>query len=491
MYDCTLMESRNKLIFYGIRVVSRLTRPFWDEFLFFSEMLIGVILGGIMMKTKDTLLIGLMLFALFFGAGNLIYPPFLGLEAGTSFWPAILGFVLTGVGLPVLAIAAIAMVKGGAEGLANRVHPLFSLAFISIVYLAIGPFFAIPRGATVAYEMGLKPFVQGGSIESFSLLLFTVVFFTVVYFISLNPTKIVDRVGQWLTPALLLAIVSLAVASFFKLEPAFHEPSEKYASTPFFTGFLEGYLTMDTIASLAFGLIVITALKEKGIHNPKDLMRHSVKAGLIAGAGLAFVYIAIGMMGVKMANYGTFENGSAILSNGAELLFGPGGKLLLGFIVLLACLTTCIGLTIACSQYVTKRTTKISYKTSVTAIVLFSLFVSNLGLNQIITLSVPVLVIVYPITIVLITLAFFHRFFSRTQMVYRGAILFTFLVSLIEGLAMFGLKLEIIVSLMSQLPFSDLGLAWIVPALFGGIVGYLIESYGNNAAPQRNSKKAA
>ncbi|WP_396126176.1 branched-chain amino acid transport system II carrier protein [Anaerobacillus sp. CMMVII] len=248
-----------------------------------------------------------MLFALFFGAGNLIYPPFLGMESGTTFWLAIMGFVLTGVGLPILAIAAIALVKGGAEGLASRVHPLFSFVFITVVYLAIGPFFAIPRGATVAYEIGFRPFVQGGTFESIALFLFTLIFFALVYVVCLNPTKIVDRVGQWLTPALLLAIVSLAVASFFKLDGPAQEVSEKYSTAPFFTGFLEGYLTMDTIGSLAFGIIVINALKERGIHDQGELMKHSVRIGIIAGLGLAFVYIAIGLLGVKMASYGSFE----------------------------------------------------------------------------------------------------------------------------------------------------------------------------------------
>lgn len=443
------------------------------------------------MKTKDTLLIGLMLFALFFGAGNLIYPPFLGMESGKSFWIAITGFIITGVGLPILAIAAIALVKDGAEGLASRVHPIFSFVFISMVYLAIGPLFAIPRGATVAFEIGLKPFVQGGSIDSIALLVFTVIFFGFVYIISLNPTKIVDRVGQWLTPALLLAIVSLAVASFLKLEAPAQDVSEKYASSPFFTGFIEGYLTMDTIASLAFGIIVINAIKAKGVDNQKDIMRHAIKAGVIAGVGLAFVYVAIGIMGVKMASYGTFENGSSILSSGAELLFGPSGKLLLGFIVLLACFTTCIGLTIACSQYVTKWTTKISYKTTVTVIVLFSLFVSNLGLNQIITLSIPVLVMVYPITIVLVMLAFLNRLFNGAQLVYCGAIILTLIVSMLEGLAMYGLKINGLQTLIEKLPFFQLGLAWVVPALIGGIVGYILDRYTNKKPLDTNTKHAA
>ncbi|OIJ15555.1 branched-chain amino acid transport system II carrier protein [Anaerobacillus arseniciselenatis] len=439
------------------------------------------------MRKKDTLLVGLMLFALFFGAGNLIYPPFLGMEAGESFWWAISGFVITGVGLPIIAIAAIAIVKGGAEGLANRVHPLFGLVFIMTVYLAIGPFFAIPRGANVAYEMGVRPFVEGGPV----LLIFTIIFFTLAYFVSLNPSKIVERVGQWLTPALLLTIIALAVASFINFDQTSLTPNDKYETTPFFTGFLEGYLTMDTIAALAFGIIVINAFKQNGVTDQRQLMKKSITAGAIAGIGLAFVYISIGWMGVKMAHFGTYENGSEILSSGAEILFGAGGKLLLGLIVLLACFSTVVGLTIACSQYFTRHTTKISYKTMVTAIILFSFAVSNLGLNQIISYSVPALVMIYPITIVLIALAFLHRFFKGSQMVYRGAILLTGLVSLYDGLTAFGIQMNFITQLVELLPFASIGLAWLVPAIVGGIGGYILDKNKNNSNQGDNPKQAA
>lgn len=439
------------------------------------------------MKTKDTLLVGLMLFALFFGAGNLIYPPFLGMEAGSSFWFAITGFIITGVGLPIATIAAIAIVKGGAEGMANRVHPVFGFVYMILVYLAIGPFFAIPRGANVAFEMAVKPFASGGSV----LLIFSIIFFTIVYIVSLNPTKIVDRIGQWLTPALLLAIVALAIASFLKLDTQILAPSEKYTSAPLFTGFIEGYLTMDTIGALAFGIIVISAFKEKGITNERFLLKKTVKAGVIAGIGLAFVYVSVGLLGVSMASYGTYDNGSAILSSGAEFLFGPSGKLLLGLIVLLACFTTCVGLTIACSQYFTKHTSKISYKTMVTIIVLFSLFVSNLGLNQIITLSVPVLVMVYPITIVLVTLVFLHQLFNGSHYVYRGAILLTGLISLYDGLSMYGIEISFLTQWIAKLPGASLGLAWIAPAFVGGFAGIAIDKLTKQANTPETFDQAA
>ena len=196
-------------------------------------------------------------------------------------------------------------------------------------------------------------------------------------------------------------------------------------------------------------------------------------------------------MGVRMANYGSFENGSAILSSGAEVLFGSGGKLVLGSIVLLACFTTCVGLTIACSQYVTKHTDKISFKATVSVIVAFSFFVSNLGLNQIISLSVPVLIMVYPITIVLITLAFLHRLFNGSQLVYQGAIALTSFVAIVEGLGMYGLNLSIFQTAVESLPFAQLGLGWLVPAFVGGAFGYVLDLIKRKRQPLSKSEKVA
>lgn len=182
------------------------------------------------MKAKDTIVIGFTLFALFFGAGNLIYPISLGFESGTSYIPAIIGFVITGVGLPIVTIAAISLVKNGAVQLAGRLHPTFGLLFTSMVYLVIGPFFAIPRAANVAFETGVAPFTNGAS---YALLVFTVIFFSLVYIVARNPSKLVDRVGQILTPMLFLAILGLVIGSFFLLDGPIQPPEPKYAEQPF------------------------------------------------------------------------------------------------------------------------------------------------------------------------------------------------------------------------------------------------------------------
>jgi len=419
---------------------------------------------------KDIFVIGFMLFSLFFGAGNLIYPPILGIESGTAFWPAISGFIITGVGLPILAVTAIAFVKNDTRELADRVHPWFGLIFTSIVYLAIGTFFGIPRAATVGYEMSLQTFLDEPS--ALALFLFTFVFFLLVYFVSLNPSKMVERIGEYLTPILLIAIFALSVAGILFLNSPAEAPSEKYSSSPLFSGFVEGYLTMDAIAALAFGIIVVSAFKERGITSKQGLIKSTLKAGIIAGIGLTAVYTILGWIGTKMASEGTFENGGEILSAATDLIFGSFGALLLGVIVVLACFTTAVGLTTASGQFF-EKITPFSYKRSIIVVTIVSFLIANQGLNTIIGVSVPVLTFIYPIAIVLILLTFINRLFSGEKAVYRGAILLTAIVSLYDGLIAFGLELPNVTKMMEHLPLFDIGLAWLLPAIAGALIGLL------------------
>jgi len=425
---------------------------------------------------KNTFVIGFMLFALFFGAGNLIYPPQLGIESGTSYWAAISGFVLTGVGLPILAIIAISFVKTDARELADHVHPLFGLIFTSIVYLAIGPFFGVPRAASVAYEMSVEPFAGNFSVTA--LLIFTALFFILVFFVSLNPSKMVDRVGQLLTPILLLAIILLIVGGFILLKEPLTAPIEKYSSAPFFTGFVEGYLTMDAIAALALGLIVVTAFRERGVTSQRQMILSTVKAGLVTGIGLAAVYASLGWVGAKMAAHGNYENGGEILSSAANYMFGDFGTLLLGIIVALACFTTAVGLIVALGQFFSKIT-PLSYKVVVSIASTASFIIANQGLNTIISYSVPVLVFIYPITIVLILLTFTQKLFHGKKSVYRGAILVTAIISIYDGLIEFGFTLPTLTPIMEKLPFFTIGLGWLIPAIIGALIGALF--------PQRKS----
>ncbi|WP_430790059.1 branched-chain amino acid transport system II carrier protein [Virgibacillus flavescens] len=424
---------------------------------------------------KDTFIIGFMLFALFFGAGNIIYPPTLGIDSGTSYWAAIAGFIFTGVGLPILAVTAISFVNNDARELANRVHPMFGLIFTSVVYLAIGPFFGIPRAATVAFQMSADPFLTN---SFWTIFLFMTIFFTLVYVVSLNPSKMVDRIGQYLTPILLLAIIGLSIGGFLMLDNPMSAPIDKYASSPFFTGFVEGYLTMDAIGALAFGIIVVNAFKDRGITTQRELVTSTLKAGVVTGIGLILVYGSIGWIGAKMTDAGTFTNGGEILSSAARLVFGEFGALLLGIIVALACFTTCVGLVVACGQFFSK-TIGVSYNMVILITTIVSFLIANQGLNTIINYSVPVLVFIYPIAIVLIVLTFSQKLFHGKRAVYQGAILLTAVTSLYDGLLAFGLDLSAVTPYMEALPFFSLGLGWILPALVGSIIGLLISKSAN------------
>jgi len=420
---------------------------------------------------RDVFIIGFMLFSLFFGAGNLIYPPTLGIEAGTAYWSAISGFIITGVGLPILTVTAIAFVKSDARELADRVHPLFGLVFTSIAYLTIGLFFAVPRAATVAYEIGIQPFTTHSPLVLF---IFTVIFFALVFWVSLNPSKMVDQIGQILTPILILAIIVLGIGSFFLLAKGpLSAPVGDYAITPFFTGFAEGYLTMDALGALAFGIILINAFKERGVTRQKDLITSILKSGLVAGVALVIIYILIGLIGTKMAVHQPFRNGGEILSSAAYMIYGDFGTLLLGIIVILACFTTTVGLVSACGQFFAKIT-GLSYRHIIFIVTIGGFIISNQGLDLIISYSAPVLVFIYPITIVLILLTFLHPFLKRSTYIYRGAILVTAIISLHDSLASFGIANPSVSSFINMLPFATIGLGWLIPALIGGVIGKLL-----------------
>jgi LIVCS family branched-chain amino acid:cation transporter len=428
------------------------------------------------MKKKELWVVGLMLFALFFGAGNLIFPPLLGIQSGRSFWPAIIGFIITGVGLPILAVAAVALSKNGILSIAEKVHPRFGIMFAIAIYLVIGPFFAIPRGANVAFEMGVKPFLSNEAGE-LSLFIFSVIFFVIVFWLSLNPSKMVDRIGELLTPLLLAAIAILCVAGILKLNGSIQPTSNEYAHAPLAKGFMEGYLTMDAIAALAFGIVVVNALQERGIQKGKKMVAMTTKAGAIAGAGLALVYIGTGYIGVKMSSHGSFENGGEILSSAANLLFGVGGKVLLGIIVALAVLTTCIGLVVACAQFFSGHFPTISYKGFVVLITIISFLIANIGLNQIISISVPILTMIYPLAIVFVVLSFMDHYSKGvSNQVYQGAIFFTAIFSLYDGLKAFGLEWEWLTQALSWIPLFSVGLGWILPSILGGLIGWVVSS---------------
>ncbi|MCM3146722.1 MULTISPECIES: branched-chain amino acid transport system II carrier protein [Bacillus] len=431
------------------------------------------------LSIKETLAIGLMLFALFFGAGNMIFPPVLGQYAGENVWLAIGGFLLTGVGLPLLGVIAIALTGTGAKGLADKAHPIFGTIFTVILYLSIGPFFAIPRTGTVSYEIGLAPFLSETQTSSWvPLFLFTLVFFTITYLLALNPSKLVDRIGKVLTPILLTVIAIIVFKAIATPMGIIGAPDATYKANPLFTGFLEGYKTMDALASLVFGIVVVTAVKERGITERKSLAAACIKAGLVAAAGLALVYISLAYVGASSPDttgmVGANEGGK-LLSLSANFLFGSAGNIVLGVAILFACLTTSVGLVSSCGEYFSKLFPALSYRTVVLIVSLFSALVANLGLAQIISLSVPVLVAIYPLAIVIILLSFLDRWINGRRVIYVVSLIFTGFFAIIDGLLAAKINLGGLPAFLDAfIPFYDLGIGWVVPAIIGAGIGVLI-----------------
>lgn len=419
---------------------------------------------------------GFMLFALFFGAGNLIFPALLGQSSGTNVMTANLGFIVTGVGLPLLGILAFGFSgKNDLQDLASRVHPIFGFVFTIVLYLSIGPLFALPRTGTVSYEIGIQPFLSDNA-GSWPLIIYSIVFFGITCFFSLKPAKIVDIVGKYLTPALLIAIAVLIITVLVNPLGSPQEPTEAYSSNAFFKGFQEGYLTMDTLAAFVFGIIVINSVKNIGVTDRKAILGFTWKAGLIAAALLALIYTSISYLGAtSVAGIGLMENGGTVLAGVSEIYYGRLGNVLLGLIVLGACLTTSIGLVTACSSYFSRLLPKVSYSVIAIVLSLFSAIVANAGLANIIAFSVPVLTIIYPLAIVLIFLTFLHDAFNGSRAVYLISLLFTFAVSLMEGLNAAKLPIPGVQKFLTEnLPMYSLGLGWLIPAIIGAVIGYII-----------------
>lgn len=432
---------------------------------------------------------GLMLFALFFGAGNLIFPAGLGQQAGDHVFTAMAGFLLTGAGLPLLGIIAVGYSGSqDIQELASRVTPWYGILFAVMLYLSIGPLFAIPRTATVSFEIGVAPFLGTleGTGQTIALALFCLLFFGLSYWLAVSPGKLVDRIGKILTPVLLVAISILVGYAAIAPMGAPQAASEAYASGALSKGIIEGYGTMDALASLVFAIIVIEAVRGMGVTDKKDVLSLTARAGLVAAICLAVVYVFIAYMGAtSVAGIGMQDSGAAVLSQSADHYFGATGKVLLAVIVFLACLSTSVGLITACSEYFNRLMPKWSYGTWVIVFTIASFAFANVGLDMIIKLSIPVLMLLYPLTIAIIALAFLNDFFNGARVVYGSTIIGTLLIAVIDGwktaTAMFlgdeaknTWVMALDGKLSDVLPLYSSGLGWVLPALIGFAVGFVL-----------------
>ena len=426
---------------------------------------------------KDLSVVSVMLFALFFGAGNLIFPPFLGQNAGDQTLPAMLGFLATAVILPVLGVVVVARFDG-LEKLGQQVGRRFALVFTVLIYLSIGPGLGIPRAASVPFEMAVAPYLPVGASTGLWMAVYSLLFFLVALWLCLNPGKLVDRIGRVLTPTLLTLLTLLFVCFLFRGQVQVAPAQESYGSAPLLKGFSEGYNTMDTIAALNFGLVISTTLGTFGLTEKKDRMRYTVLAGVLAGSILALVYVMLSYMGMCSSGvYDIQENGAWTLRCIVYQVFGAPGAVLLAAIFTLACLTTCVGLINSISQYFSTLFRQISYKKWVYIITFFSFLVCNLGLSMILSISIPVLNAVYPVAIVLILLGLSHGLWKGNSYVYPMTVSGTGVLSVLYALDEAGLPLGVMGGLLHKLPLYGLGFGWVwtaagmlVLALLAGVL---------------------
>lgn len=409
---------------------------------------------------KELTMVSFTLFSMFFGAGNLIFPPFLGQNAGAQTLPAVLGFLITAVVLPVMGVVAVARFDG-LDRLGQRVGPRFALIFTVLIYLSIGPGLAIPRAASVPFEMAVAPYMPADANLTVWMLAYSLLFFLLALWLCLNPGKIVEWLGVILTPLLMILLVVLFGGFLIKGESLIAAPQAAYESAAFFQGFVDGYQTMDAIAGLSFGLVVATMLTSFGLKEKKDVLRYTVGSGTFAGIILAVVYLMLTWMGMCSSGvYPIQENGAWTLRCIVYQVFGNPGAILLAAIFTLACLTTCVGLINAVAQYFSTIWSRISYRGWVYIVTGFSFVTSNLGLTTILSISVPILNAIYPVAILLILMGLTDGLWAKNPYLYPLVIGGTAVVSVVYALDSAGIPLD----LLRWLPMYDLGFGWVTVA---------------------------
>jgi LIVCS family branched-chain amino acid:cation transporter len=413
----------------------------------------------------DTLGLGFMTFAFFLGAGNLIFPPLAGFLSGENMGLAMTGFLITAVTLPLITLIAVAKANGKIMGL---LPPLAATAFAVAIYIVIGPAFAAPRAGLVAYEMGFKPFLTDSSATfmiagitlNVSQLIYSLIFFGGSMLLSLYPGKLLDSVGKILTPIMLMLLVALAASVFMVPGSDVGQAVGEYQTNPLTKGILEGYNTMDTLASLIFGMLIIDILRRKGVSDSQQQTKYLIRAAMIAAAGLAFVYISLFYLGATGGAIAVgADNGGVILTNYVNQEFGEFGQILLASVVTLACLTTVIGLVTACSEFFSELISSISYRAFVVIISLICATVANVGLSELISISVPVLYTIYPVAIALVAVTFLTDKFSMPEFSHRIVLSVALVFGVIDGLKAAGFDM----SFVDFMPLHSEGMAWLLP----------------------------
>lgn len=441
------------------------------------------------LSMKQRVLVAGTLFGMFFGAGNLIFPVHLGQRAGANAISALIGFVLTAVGLPILGVAAIGNTHSdGLQSLANKVGEKYGYVLTIALYLTIGPFFAIPRCATTSFTTGIAPMLTENVSERVMLLLFSLIFFGFVLFFSLRPAKITVWIGKIINPLFLFFLAVLLITALVQPSISLWEvaPTKAYESGALFSGFIEGYGTMDAIAGLAFGIVVIDIIRSMGIKNDTAIAKDVLISGMMTGILMAVIYMAAIVIGAQSRGlFSVSDNGGTALAQIAKYYLGSAGSVILALTIILACLKTSIGLVTSCSDtFVRMFPNALPYKAWATIFTVFSFVVSNIGLSKIIEYSMPVLMFLYPLAITLIVLALIGKLFEHDKIVYRCVTIFTAVAAIFDLLKSLPKEirtffhLDGVITVAGEiLPWFELNLGWVVPALIGFAVGMMIRRF--------------
>lgn len=414
-------------------------------------------------KKKDVILTGFALFAMLFGAGNLIFPPMVGYVVGDQWISAAAGFFITGIGFPLLAILSSALAGKELDDFADKVSPLFSKIFNVVLILAIGPFLAIPRTGATAFELMLLPHVDGNN--GMYKYVFLACYFIIVFLFSIKANAVIERIGKILTPVLLIILAVIVVKGvFFPIG----EPMAKDISNTFRYGFYNGYQTMDTLAAIIFSSIILKAIRNGRNLTVKQEMSFLSNSSMIAVCGLSLVYG--GLLYIGTTSYGVLHSTGTtqLLTDIVNKLLGKEGNLALGVCVAGACLTTAIGLTATVGDYFSSLL-KTSYEKVVTATVVLSFIFAGFGVDAIVKVSAPILTFLYPVAIVLIVLNCFKKYISSDK-TYLGAVIGAGIIGFFEMTQTLGINLQFLNKIYINLPLQTFGLAWVVPSLIFAVL---------------------
>lgn len=433
------------------------------------------------LSKKDYFIVSSMLFGLFFGAGNLIFPIHLGQLAGSHWVLATVGFLVTAVLLPLLSVLAVSVTRSeGVYDIGKPLGPVFALAFMVLIHATIGPLFGTPRTATVPFTVGIQPMIPA-SWAHVGLLLFSAVFFGLAFLISFRESNIMTSVGKVLNPVFLLLLFSVFLLAF--LNPMGHAAGQAataaYKHASFFNGFLQGYNTMDALAGLAFGVTVVTAVRQLGKTKPSSNAKVTAKAGLFATSAIGFIYVVLIWIGATtLSTYRPSVDGGVAFNQLVTYYLGGFGHALLATLITVTCLTTAVGLVAAFAQDFHKHFSKVSYRAWLGFMCCASFVTANFGLDQIILWSTPMLMFLYPFAMVLILLSVFSPLFHRDPVVYGFVVGFTTVPALLDMVSAFppvvsqsAFGQALTAFQHSVLPFANLGMDWVVPAAAGAVLG--------------------